>query len=146
MSSDGGTGVVFRLAADATVRSRTGSGGRPVMAVTCDRGKVSVSLSPGVVAVETLVLENGSSASWSEVLATSPGGSAVRQEWRGAEGQATLTLPRRQSTRWIRELERAEGTVALSYTPFASESVVAPFTWTGFAQIVAPYRSVCGLK
>lgn len=135
--------VLLRLAAEQSVTTRAGQVGRPVIEVRCRRGKATVSLDPGVPAVETVLLENGSMAQLHEVRASVQGRSPVAQRWKGAEGSARLELPKRELD-WFVSLEREQGVVALGYTPFASDAVLAGFRWTGFEAAVAPWRSVCG--
>jgi hypothetical protein len=129
--------------ADGPVHTHQGAGRRPVITVRCRRGKAEVSLDPGVDAVETVVLENGSMAQLSRVVVTAPSRGTHDALWKGQPGGA-LQLPKRDMG-WFRSLERVQGEVTMAYTPFASEGAVASFQWTGFAEAVAPYRSVCGL-
>ncbi len=143
LEAGAGDTVILRIAAEQSVVTRTGASGRPVLEVHCRRGKADVYLLPGVAAVETVVLENGSMAKLSTVRATVPGQASREVLWKGSDGSSTLALPRRDLS-WFRGLERVEGVVALAYTPFASDAVLAGFRWTGFADAVAPYRSVCG--
>jgi len=143
LEAGAGDTVILRIAAEQSVVTRTGASGRPVLEVHCRRGKADVYLLPGVAAVETVVLENGSMAKLSTVRATVPGQASREVLWKGSDGASTLALPRRDLS-WFRGLERVEGVVALAYTPFASDAVLAGFRWTGFADAAAPYRSVCG--
>ena len=136
---EGDDGMVLRLIADAPVSDRLGRSGRPVVQIHCAKGKATMTLHPGVKSVERILIDGIDSQ---QVLVRADLGALGTRnlKWTTEEGRP-LSLGRRASS-WVRESQSLTR-VQLSYTPFASDAVVAPFDWTGFDVAWAQAAPAC---
>ena len=137
--SAGDGSVTLRLIADRAVQDRLGRSGRPVFQVHCAKGKATVSLHPGVQSVERILLDGFDTDQVLVRVDLGPG-AVEDQKWKVKEG-SPLFQGRRASS-WVahtRLLDR----VRMSYTPFASEAVVATFDWRGL-DVAWEQAGVCG--
>ncbi len=137
--SAGDVSVTLRLIADNAVQDRLGRSGRPVFQVHCAAGKVSVSLHPGVQSVERILVD-GLDTDQVLVRVEMGPGAIEDQTWKTAEGRPLFQS--RKASQWVVYTRPLDG-VRMSFTPFASESVIADFDWRGF-DVAWKQAGVCG--
>ena len=128
LEGDGSGGQVLTLIGEAPVTDRLGRSGRPVIQVHCSGGKAWMTLHPGVQSVERILVD-GFDSQQVLVRADLEALGTKDLKFKTEEGRP-LSLGRRASS-WLREAGSLE-TVQMSYTPFASDAVVARFDWRGF--------------
>ncbi len=139
VEGDGDDGFVLRLISDQAVQDRLGRSGRAVFEVRCARGKARITLHPGVRSVERILLDGVDSG---QVLVRADlGPLGVRELKFATEEGRPLSLGRRGSS-WLPEAGGLTQ-VRLTYTPFASDAVVAPFDWRGFDVAWAQAGAAC---
>jgi len=139
VEGDGAGGFVLRLIADQAVQDRLGRSGRAVFEVRCARGKARVTLHPGVRSVERIMVDGIDSQ---QVLVRADlGPLGVRKLKFATEEGRPLSLGRRGSS-WLSDAGGLTE-VRLTYTPFASDAVVAPFDWRGFDVAWAQAGAAC---
>jgi hypothetical protein len=139
VDDDGQGAVVLRLIADQAVQDRLGRSARPVVEVHCARGKASVTLHPGVTSVERILVDGIDSQQ--VLVGADLGPLGVRKLKFSTEEGRPLALSRRASS-WVRE-SGSVAQVRFTYTPFASDAVVAPFDWRGFDVAWAQAGAAC---
>jgi hypothetical protein len=135
--------VVLVLDAENTVSDRLGRRGRPRLEIRCANHRLSASLQPGVSAVEHVLNEVGFEATTALAKMSTDGGPSADLVLRMPDPDvALLTVPNPGS--WVSRLAKTRS-AELSYTPIASDAVVASFDTHGLDTFLGDLRAHCAL-